>query len=120
MKSFFNAIISAFRNIANFRGRANRREFWFWILFVVVVYLLVRYLELDVLTPMAGYLPYEEVPGYLSWPSWGWLIFCVLPTASLIVRRVHDHDRPGWMALTIIPLVWWLVGKGTKGPNRYG
>lgn len=118
--SFLHAVLSALRNFANFRGRANRREFWFWIAFVLIVYLLLRYFELNVLTPMAGYLPYEEVPGYLSWTSWGWLIVSVLPTLALIVRRVHDHDRSGWLALTILPLVWWLIGKGTRGPNRYG
>lgn len=117
---FIRSIGSALRNFANFSGRANRREFWFWLGFVIIVYLLIRYLELNVFTPMAGYLPFEEVPGYLSWTSWGWLILCIIPTLSLIVRRVHDHDKPGWMALTIVPLFWWLVAKGTKGPNRYG
>lgn len=138
--SFLPSIVSALRNCFNFRGRANRREFWYWLAFVVLVYLLIRYFELYYVTGWAGYLPYEEVPqfpawlsdnawlaekltwlpGYLTWLSWGWLVICIPPTASLIVRRVHDHDRPGWMALTVVPLAWWLFAKGTRGPNRYG
>jgi uncharacterized membrane protein YhaH (DUF805 family) len=138
--SFIRAVVSALRNFANFNGRANRREFWYWLAFVVIVYLLIRYFELNVLTRWSDLMPYEEppqfpawllehawltdnltwLPDYLTWISWGWLIICILPTLSLVIRRVHDHDQPGWMALTIIPLVWWLVAKGTKGPNRYG
>ncbi len=33
---------------------------------------------------------------------------------------MHDHDEPGWKALIILPLGYWLVAKGDKGPNRYG
>ncbi|MCG6858195.1 MAG: DUF805 domain-containing protein [Salaquimonas sp.] len=139
--SFFRAIFSAIRNYFNISGRSNRREFWYWLGFVVLAYLLLRYFEVNYLAIWAGYLPYEEpdqfpawligmypalsdevpwMPDFLSWISSAWLVFCIIPTLTLIVRRVHDHDRPGWMALTIVPLVWWLVAKGTKGPNRYG
>jgi len=138
--NFFRTAFSALRNYFNFSGRANRRDFWYWIGFVAIVYLALRYVELYYLTEWAGFLPYEEVPqfpafiadnpalaerlawmpGYMTWLSWGWIAFCILPTLSLIVRRVHDHDKPGYMALTVVPLVWWLTGKGTKGPNRYG
>ena len=115
---FFKSIYSAFRHMFNFTGRANRRDFWFWILFAIIVYLLCRIFELQVVAPMLGYLPYEEVD--ISPVSDAWLIICIIPTISLIVRRVHDHGKPGWMALTIVPLVWWLIAKGDKEPNKYG
>lgn len=139
--SFFRAAFSAIANYFNFSGRSNRREFWYWLGFVVLVYLLVRYCEANFVATWVGYLPFEEpdqfpswmierfpglydavpwFPNFLTWISWGWIIFCIVPTLALIVRRVHDHDRPGWMALTVVPLVWWLTAKGTKGPNRYG
>ena len=107
----------------------------------MLVYLLVRYFEVSILATWLGYLPYEEpdqfpewfvsiypnayealpwIPNFLTWISWAWIIFCIIPTFTLIIRRVHDHDKPGWMAFTVLPLVWWLFGKGTKGPNRYG
>ena len=55
------------------------------------------------------------------------LIVIVVCWASLLIRRLHDLNRPGWWALGIfIPIVnailsiyvsWW---SGTKGENVYG
>ena len=116
--SFLRAIISAIRNYANFSGRSNRREFWYWLAFAILVWGVLLQIDIRYFATYFDYLPFEEgAPRYLSW---AWVVFCILPTITLIVRRVHDHDKPGWMALTVLPLVWWLLAKGTKGPNRYG
>ncbi|MGI9402547.1 MAG: DUF805 domain-containing protein, partial [Rhizobiaceae bacterium] len=93
---FIKSIFSAFRNMFNFSGRANRRDFWFWVLFAIAVYLICRIVDLKIVAPMMGYLPYEEVDS--SPVSTIWLIICILPTISLIYRRVQDHGKPGWMA----------------------
>ncbi|MFZ1812969.1 MAG: DUF805 domain-containing protein [Rhizobiaceae bacterium] len=116
--SFINAIVSGFARAFNFSGRANRRDFWFFLGFAVIAWLALLQFDLQYMADYLGFLPGEDgVPRYFST---GWLVICALPLVSLVVRRVHDHDKPGWMALTVLPLVWWLVGKGTKGPNRYG
>ncbi len=116
--SFIRAIVSGFRNYLNFSGRANRREFWYWIGFAALAWLLLLWVDLNFVGPWQGYLPMEDgAPRPLSW---GWLALVVLPTLSVLVRRVHDHNQPGWMALTVLPLPWWLIVRGTKGENRYG
>ena len=116
--AFLQAIASAFVNYFNFRGRSNRREFWYWIGFCLLMWLVLLYVDLNTIAPMLGYMPMEEgVPNYLSD---GWLVLIAIPTLSLIVRRMHDHDEPGWKALMILPLSYWLVAKGDKNPNRYG
>ena len=95
--AFLRAIASAFVNYFNFRGRANRREFWYWLGFVILLWLVLLYADLNYIAPMLGYMPMEEgVPNYLSD---GWLLIAAIPTLSLIVRRMHDHDEPGWKAL---------------------
>ena len=123
--SFLRAIASAIRNYFNFSGRANRREFWYWILFALAMWLLLLQIDLlywlpidDLLAERTGYMPMEE--GAPQPLNLAWLAFCVIPTLSLIVRRVHDHDQPAWKALLVVPLAWWLFAKGTKGPNRFG
>jgi uncharacterized membrane protein YhaH (DUF805 family) len=116
--SFLRAIVSAFSHAFDFRGRANRREFWFFVLFAVAVWLGMLLLDLYYLAPLQGFMPMED--GAPSWASDAWSLLCVIPTLSLIVRRVHDHDRSAWLALTVLPLAWWLIAKGTKGPNRFG
>jgi uncharacterized membrane protein YhaH (DUF805 family) len=116
--AFTKAIYSAFRYALDFHGRSNRRDFWYWILFALALYLICRIIDLNVIAPMMGYMPYEEGSG--SPLSNIWIVICIIPTLSLIVRRVHDHDKPGWMALTILPLAWLLIAKGNKEPNQYG
>ncbi len=116
--AFLRAIGSAIVNYFNFRGRANRREFWYWLGFVILLWLALLYADLNYVSAWLGYLPMEDgAPRYLSN---GWLLFSIIPTVSLLVRRMHDHDEPGWKALIILPLGYWLVAKGDKGPNRYG
>ena len=74
----------------------------------------------------------------------------MIPFFALAVRRVHDHDRAGWWALLgvpfiavlaaflyfpewgvsythmavaaaiFLPLLYWILRKGSKEPNRYG
>jgi len=116
--AFLNAIVSALRNYFNWRGRANRREFWFWLGFAIVVWLGLLYADLNFVPPWLGYMPMED--GAPQPLNLAWLAFCASPTVMLVIRRMHDHDEPGWKALIILPLSYWLVAKGTKGPNRYG
>ncbi len=105
-------------NYFNFRGRANRREFWYWLGFVILLWLVLLYVDLNYVSRVArisadgrrrAALPFQRLADFL-----------VIPTLSLLVRRMHDHDEPGWKALIILPLGYWLVAKGDKGPNRYG
>ena len=51
----------------------------------------------------------------------------IIPSIAIGVRRLHDHDKSGWMCLIIfIPifgglyLLYLFVTKGTTGPNRFG
>jgi uncharacterized membrane protein YhaH (DUF805 family) len=59
------------------------------------------------------------------------LIFLyVLLTCSsvmLMMRRLHDLNRPGWFCIgmllpviNIVLLIYLVFFKGTKGPNQYG
>ena len=116
--AFFNSLFSALVNYFNFSGRANRRQFWFWAGFAALMWLAMLYLDLTIITEYLGFMPMEDgAPRPLSQL---WLAFVVVPTASLLVRRVHDHDEPGWKALFVLPLSYYLVAKGTNGPNRFG
>ena len=116
--AFIKAVSSGFRNYANFSGRANRREFWNWLGFVIIIWLVMLWIDASIVGPMRGFAAYESGAG--TWLANLWLLICLLPTVSLIVRRVHDHGFSGYWALTILPLIWWLFAKGSKKPNRFG
>lgn len=54
-------------------------------------------------------------------------LLLVVMATSVIVRRFHDIDRPGWMWIVMwVPLlnlfwfVYLLMRKGTEGDNRFG
>ena len=54
-------------------------------------------------------------------------IASMIPNFMLLIRRLHDLDRPTWWCIgALIPVVnlvlaiYVLVFKGTDGPNQYG
>ena len=128
-------IIENFRRVltdhyADFHGRASRLEFWHYILVVLVVSVLLDILGIRLLSTVV------------------WLALLV-PTLAIIVRRLHDVDRSGWLILVpIVPAflmvallyLFWPLGvlfalatvacaayliylsvlPGTPGPNPYG
>lgn len=115
--AFFEAVAAAFRNYFNFAGRANRRQFWYWLAFVVIMYLILLCVDLWVIAPLRGFAPNEQGAGTLL--SMTWLVVCILPTITLVARRVHDNGHSAFWALAIVPLAWWLFAKGDKGENRF-
>jgi uncharacterized membrane protein YhaH (DUF805 family) len=117
--SLGQAVSSVFSKYATFSGRARRSEYWYWILFLVVVSVIAAGLD-NVLKLQISNLPYGWIYLVVS-------LALVIPTIAVTFRRLHDTDRSGWWwALTlvcgiggIIVLVFCLID-GTPGPNKYG
>src|SRR5215471_21334270 len=113
--TFFEAISSGFRNYVGFSGRASRSEFWYWILFTVLVSIVATIIDLVVLSSNTSVL------------STIWSLATFLPSLAIGVRRLHDTDRSGWWWLIafipligiIVLIVFWCF-EGTRGPNRFG
>jgi uncharacterized membrane protein YhaH (DUF805 family) len=109
---FGQAISAGFSNYVNFRDRASRSEYWFWILFIVLA---------DIVTSLIdATLDIHFVTGVFG-------LVTIVPNISVAVRRLHDLDRTGWWLLIgFIPLVGWIIlliwycTRGTAGPNRFG
>ena len=88
--NFGQAISSGFRNYAVFIGRASRSEYWWWILFVVLVGLATAAI----------------------WDGLGtaWNIAVLVPSLGLGVRRLRDAGyRWGWIFLLLVPIVGSIV-----------
>ena len=110
--NFSDSIKLGFSNYVNFTGRACRSEYWYWVLFTVIV---------SVVCLIIDNLIGAQVTSTI------WDLATILPSLAVAVRRLHDTDRSGWWFLLIfIPLVGfiiliiWFCGKGTDGPNRFG
>jgi len=113
---FFEAISSGFKNYVNFGPRAIRSEYWFWVLFVMILSIVAQVIDAVVFGMMQG--------GPLAIVVF---LALFLPGLAIAVRRLHDRDKSGWWLLLIfIPLVGavillvWFCIRGTVGPNRFG
>ena len=116
---FVEAIKRGFSNYVTFSGRAPRWEFWYWVLFVLIVGIVSTMIDRVVLgaDPADGDLMLVQTITGLA---------LFLPGIAIAIRRLHDLDRTGWwwlIALTgigMILLIIWDCMKGTDGPNRFG
>ena len=116
-------------NYVNFNGRARRKEFWMFQLFLIIITTICIVLDNilgTVLTVDAGLVGL----GLIVLP-YGWLyflcgIFHFLPALSVLVRRLHDVGKSGWWYfIGLIPIVnFWLLyilcKDGDNGENSYG
>lgn len=103
------------KHYADFSGRANRKQFWLYALWLIVVYMVIGVVA-AVLGEKAGNAVIALV----------WLAL-IVPNLAMIVRRLHDTDRSGWWVLiSFLPLIGGLilfvfeVLPGTPGENRFG
>jgi uncharacterized membrane protein YhaH (DUF805 family) len=104
--TFGKSISTCFSKYANFNGRASRSEYWWWVLFVILV---------SAATGMVS----EMLSGIFS-------LAILLPYLAVGARRLHDTDRSGWfLLLNLIPLIGWIILlvffiQEGKEPNRFG
>jgi uncharacterized membrane protein YhaH (DUF805 family) len=112
---FTQAISNGFQNYLNFTGRAARSEYWFWILFTILVSIVASLIDIGLFRSM-DFRPLSTIVN----------LGLLLPTLAVSARRLHDLDRTAWWLLLIITLIGdillliWFCMRGTAGPNRFG
>lgn len=92
------------RQYAKLTGRITRSQFLRWLGFLLLAYIVAATLDLRIIAPMLGYLPFEEVEEkYLTWATAALL---VVPYVTSNIRRLHDVNRSGWwMLFAIVPML---------------
>jgi uncharacterized membrane protein YhaH (DUF805 family) len=80
--NFDESVKSGSRNYVNFSGRATRSEWWYWVLFVLLIIFGSDLLDSKVF-PDLGILPLTTIV----------TIVIPLPSVAVSVRRLHDLDR---------------------------
>ncbi|MDA3022734.1 MAG: DUF805 domain-containing protein [Actinomycetota bacterium] len=137
--SLGQAISTCFRKYATFSGRARRSEFWWFFLFVYVVGLILVWVD-GLLGLQVGASTQEVMINDTAVPlvssGFGVLssifgLATLIPGIAVFVRRVHDSNKSGWLALLsyvlilacgiglILQLILGLL-KSTPGDNKYG
>jgi uncharacterized membrane protein YhaH (DUF805 family) len=124
-------MLKPLRHYADFNGRARRKEFWSWFLFVWVLLFVLMYL--DAALGLGGSASSYQNGASVGFSMSGGLLTALFGLATLIpniavgARRLHDTGKSGWFLLFgLIPLFGWAyllflyVQPGTDGPNAYG
>ncbi|EIZ80045.1 hypothetical protein WSK_1412 [Novosphingobium sp. Rr 2-17] len=114
-----------FRNLLNFNGRDSRSTFWFYVLFLVIFYFGISFaLSLVGGGMMAVNMVQDAQAGSTDqavvmkgvghsmsrlmaasmWFSAAMSILASLLLVASFARRLHDSDKPGWIAVVVIGL----------------
>jgi len=109
--------LQALKKYAVFSGRSRRKEYWFFVLFAVIISIVLGVIDTMIGTQAGGI-------GILSGI---YALAILIPSIAVSVRRLHDIDKTGWWILigfipiigTIILLIFAFL-PGTAGDNKYG
>jgi uncharacterized membrane protein YhaH (DUF805 family) len=122
-----NYYFEALKKYAVFSGRSRRAEYWYFVLFNIVIRItlgIVGFMIGDGIN-ISGILYSSEMLLGILIKLYGLAIF--IPALAVTVRRLHDIGKSGWMGLvSFIPLIGiiWLIillaTDGNPGENKYG
>ena len=105
-----NSVISCFNKYFDFETRSSRKEFWYWQLFRILMFLSITFIE------SLGLIGILFISNFIF----------LIPEIAVSIRRLHDINKSGWWILLtitiigIIPLTYFYCIKGDDGVNDYG
>jgi uncharacterized membrane protein YhaH (DUF805 family) len=117
-----NDFIQPYLKYAQFTGRSDRKEFWYYVLFYLIVSAILSVIDGTIFPSAIGadgmsIDPLTSIFGLIS----------LIPGIAVSVRRLHDTGRSGWWYLLwFIPLIGWIFlliwycQKGHPEQNAYG
>ncbi|GHU26545.1 aminopeptidase [Spirochaetia bacterium] len=99
-------IVGDLQKAVIFSGRSRRAEYWWYLLFYMIVTGLLSAIDRVV-----------SVPGFIQWLITAGLW---IPTLSTGWRRMHDVGKPGGFILIPIYSLILALTAGDVGTNAYG
>jgi uncharacterized membrane protein YhaH (DUF805 family) len=111
------AYFDAMRRYATFKGRSTPSQFWLYHLGLFVLVFVGFIIDVAIASPLD---PEPIVSAVI-------IIAHYIPSLAIIVRRLHDTDKSGWLVLVcLIPLIGIIAfvvfgcTASTPGTNRFG
>jgi uncharacterized membrane protein YhaH (DUF805 family) len=97
-----NWYLEVLRKYAVFEGRAQRKEYWFFVLFSILISI-----GLTIIDTTTGMFDAKAGMGLLSGI---YSLAVLIPSIAVGVRRLHDTNRSGWwLLISFIPLIGTIV-----------
>lgn len=92
----------ALRKYATFEGRSRRSEYWYYVLFYLLIVFVLSMLD-------ALFDTDSEVQG-IGLLSGVFSLVMLVPTLAVTCRRLHDTGRSGWWQLiAFVPVIGTIV-----------
>ena len=114
-----NWYLEVLKKSAVFSGRARRKEYWFFVLFNIIISIV-----LAVIDGVTGSFSPEAGMGLLGGI---YTLAVLIPGIAVSVRRLHDTERSGWwLLIALVPLIGaivllvFMVQDSKPGQNQYG
>ncbi len=130
------------KRYAQFTGRASRSEFWYFILFSMIISIVLGILD-GVLGTTHSYgmetlavastnteLASASMTQTIGYMQTLYGLFVLIPSIAVSMRRLHDIGKSGWWLLIgIIPivnfigifvLIYFYATDSQSGENTYG
>ncbi len=116
--SYSDAIKSCFSNYANFSGRARRKEYWYFVIFNMVI---------QVVLTMLGSFIFGSDSRLTSVFASIYSLIVFVPALAVAWRRLHDVGKSGaYWFFVFLPVVGWIIvliqlcKDSQPGENQYG
>ncbi len=110
------ALFEIIKKYAKFEGRANRPQYWYFVLTLFLAFFILEILCV---------IPFVNIIAFLALLVLS--LGLIVPGIAVTVRRLHDTNKSGWwLLLCFVPFVGSIVIlvfmclEGTKGANKYG
>ena len=125
--------IKCIKNYTLFRGRASRTEFWYfllyWVIFYVIIIVVEKVLGLDFINlkvlPFSEYIPLANLYDKVGLLTVIYRPLTIFPSLAVTSRRLHDTNKSGWWCLLwvtpfVIILLIFLCKKSDESENQFG
>ena len=106
-----NYYFAVLQKYAQFSGRARRSEYWYFVLFNVIVSFILGFTD-GVMGTMT-----DTGNGMLSGV---YTLAVLIPSIAVGVRRMHDVGKSGWFLLIPIYNLILACTEGEQRDNQYG
>ncbi len=114
------SIQTCFKKFIIFEGRASRSEYWWWSTFAIVCVFSVLTIDFYMnwlQTDNTDYFGNTSAFGIATSTT---ILFLLIPSISVSVRRCHDSNHSGWWILCPIVNIIFMFYNSTPSRNNYG
>ena len=141
--NFISSIKTCFKKYIDFKGRASRSEYWFFIWFFILLWVGLLFAgeywdDSNLFYELSDSL-YNTLNYLIIGLIYGFPLICLIPLISVTIRRIHDIGQSGFVILIfvfgffiafilkneiIVRIVFIVLGvflmKKSAGKNQFG